>query len=574
MTIDLALLDRVTQRVVQTPTGTVLRAYDGATVLNEIALSSDKLPSEINDIMQMQRTAIAHGIDSFVGSKVNSLTGGNRISVNTKQVLPDVLFPTGNDQSSEVAQFINDTGNGSFGFGDFVLASDVKFHPKHNYVDGFGYGLKVFGQGIADTRFLDARSSKGTPLITFTDPDGLTVGKRLNNTTLGGFSILAADTSGALLAEGSRQGIALAFEAVTGSNYGATVNHTLRAENILIDNFDKGIVLDDVTQGEFNNVWIREANIGVWSGANNDMARFIKCRFGAEGKTFAGMNGFVTGYLGRVGFTGGGDGVTFEQCWFMGIDCGVVGHTSNEVSIRFIAPYFERCKQYFKTALTSGMPPKLFFSPGTKFSLTTTNNHATDAKIDLGEVSTAVCEMDGVFGDGTLPNGLVRAGGYNPRIFVKACSLPSGVHFRWKRGSDTRDVTFPDSGAHEYCLGGNYGLTPMSGTVRKVTKGTSGTITCDHWEADLFDIGAMTANVTVAITGGAVPAELGRKLRFRIKAAATTPEAYSVTWPGNVIFNYAFVQPTASDANKYTVVDVEKQGTNYMVTSPQNAWVA
>ena len=30
MTIDLALLDRVTQKVVQTPTGTVLCAYDGA----------------------------------------------------------------------------------------------------------------------------------------------------------------------------------------------------------------------------------------------------------------------------------------------------------------------------------------------------------------------------------------------------------------------------------------------------------------------------------------------------------------------------------------------------------------
>lgn len=75
MTIDLALLDRVTQKVVQTPTGTVLRAYDGATVLNEIALSSDKLPGEINDIMQMQRTAIAHGVDSFVGSKVDPITG-------------------------------------------------------------------------------------------------------------------------------------------------------------------------------------------------------------------------------------------------------------------------------------------------------------------------------------------------------------------------------------------------------------------------------------------------------------------------------------------------------------------
>lgn len=76
MTIDLALLDRVTQKVVQTPTGTVLRAYDGATVLNEIALSSSKVPGEINDLMLLQRTAIAYGVDSFIGSKVNPVTGG------------------------------------------------------------------------------------------------------------------------------------------------------------------------------------------------------------------------------------------------------------------------------------------------------------------------------------------------------------------------------------------------------------------------------------------------------------------------------------------------------------------
>lgn len=74
--IDLNLLDRVVQKVESTPAGTFLRAYDGATVLNEVALSSSKVPGEINDLMLLQRTAIAYGVDSFIGSKVNTVTGG------------------------------------------------------------------------------------------------------------------------------------------------------------------------------------------------------------------------------------------------------------------------------------------------------------------------------------------------------------------------------------------------------------------------------------------------------------------------------------------------------------------
>lgn len=80
--IDLNLLDRVVQKVESTQAGTFLRAYDGATVINEVELSSSKVPGEINDLMLLQRTAIAYGVDSFVGSKVNPLTGGIRYVIN------------------------------------------------------------------------------------------------------------------------------------------------------------------------------------------------------------------------------------------------------------------------------------------------------------------------------------------------------------------------------------------------------------------------------------------------------------------------------------------------------------
>ena len=85
--IDLNLLDRVVQKVESTSAGTFLRAYDGATVLNEVALSSSKVPGEINDLMLMQRTAIAYGVDSFVGSKVNPLTGMLEIFAGTDGVI-------------------------------------------------------------------------------------------------------------------------------------------------------------------------------------------------------------------------------------------------------------------------------------------------------------------------------------------------------------------------------------------------------------------------------------------------------------------------------------------------------
>ena len=84
--IDLNLLDRVVQKVESTPAGTFLRAYDGATVLNEVALSSSKVPGEINDLMLLQRTAIAYGVDSFIGSKVNPVTGGIKVSAAGQRV--------------------------------------------------------------------------------------------------------------------------------------------------------------------------------------------------------------------------------------------------------------------------------------------------------------------------------------------------------------------------------------------------------------------------------------------------------------------------------------------------------
>lgn len=71
--IDVQALDRVTQRVVTADGGTYLRAYDGGLLLNEIPLNGSNVPGEINDIMLLQRAAIAYDVDSFVGAKAGAL---------------------------------------------------------------------------------------------------------------------------------------------------------------------------------------------------------------------------------------------------------------------------------------------------------------------------------------------------------------------------------------------------------------------------------------------------------------------------------------------------------------------
>lgn len=157
MTIDLALLDRVTQKVVQTPTGTVLRAYDGATVLNEIALSSDKLPGEINDIMQMQRTAIAHGIDSFVGSKVNPITGSVELSAAGVDALHSANTAVSGQNGRPYPSFTDASGEWTkyaVGTGTATEVSD----PEYGRTLRITAGVAGAKYGIGRDMVIDAKS--------------------------------------------------------------------------------------------------------------------------------------------------------------------------------------------------------------------------------------------------------------------------------------------------------------------------------------------------------------------------------------------------------------------------------
>lgn len=92
-------------------------------------------------------------------------------SGNTVLVGPDgikgygtqALLPTGNDQASEIEQYINDTAGdyaAVLGSGDFIIGSPLTLYSRHNY--GTKWGQKGIGLGLKGQGALLAGEDKGT----------------------------------------------------------------------------------------------------------------------------------------------------------------------------------------------------------------------------------------------------------------------------------------------------------------------------------------------------------------------------------------------------------------------------
>lgn len=488
------------------------------------------------------------------------------------------LRPSGWDQAAEIQQYFNDAGYSitafDFGAGDFVLGSPITIYSRYKTDDGYGIGLRLKGAGPGATRLLDVRANKSLPLIYVTDPTGTTVNKRNYLAELSDFSLLSCNTSGVPLPDGTTDGVAFLTEAEVGTGFGAHVLHTSKFRRIYVDGFNTCFILDDATQPSFEQVWCREFVTGIYLGGNVDMLSLYNCQFGSEqfGSNYRNSASAIrNGYAGAIG-SGGADSILIAHTWFMKIGAALDISTYNESWIKFFNSYFENCLQYVKT--TGARTSRLVFDT-CAFSLASTNDSSA-AKIQLGTASESVVSMRNNVSTQAPAGGYISNEGLNSNFHFEGNSLVAGAqgHLRWAASGNERVITLPNNARGKFSFGGTYGITKTSGDERTVVKGTTGTITCDHWEADCFEIPALTGNITPSITGGAVPAVRGTRLRFRIQASATSANTRTITWQSNVLFPFSFAQPQAGDESKWTTVDVERTGSNWVVVSPQNIWVA
>jgi hypothetical protein len=133
------------------------------------------------------------------------------------------LASTGNDQSSEIAQYLNDTMGtvSDFTNGEYILGSQIKLQSRKIAHGAYNYGLNMRGSGPGVTVLRDVRADKSTPLIWLTNADGTHL--RNYQVKLEGFSLLSCDTGGATLPIDSPSGLGILAQAQSGTGLGAHV---------------------------------------------------------------------------------------------------------------------------------------------------------------------------------------------------------------------------------------------------------------------------------------------------------------------------------------------------------------
>lgn len=267
-----------------------------------------------------------------------------------------VLLPNGNDQSSEIFQFINDNmaagKSGKLGPGDFILGSTVHVYPVgrtesrwSNPAHGVGGGFFGCGAGVTKLNWVGPDASYALML----DP-GDTYGRRTYLSKYGQFSLLSKTTGGADLAVGTTRGLGIAIR--TPDGVGFTVHHTNKWEQIIFGGFDYPMSVNDTTLLKMSQCWFTEALVGLRIGANVDMTMLEMCMFGSEDypahRTWTGIqNGWTADGFASPGNT---DNLVLNQVWARNIGTVVdfSQSSSGENNIKFQDTYFERCDQHLK----------------------------------------------------------------------------------------------------------------------------------------------------------------------------------------------------------------------------------
>lgn len=488
------------------------------------------------------------------------------------------LLPTGNDQASEIEQYINDTAGNTaavLGGGDFIIGSPLTLYSRHNYgakwgSKGIGLGLKA--AGAENTRILYT-GSKASPCFLITDP-GSTDPEISNRNTFGefsGFSLLSAQSDGtenpALTVNGS---------AIEARGTTSDVLHGMRFKDLRLDGWQYGISLDNATGASFERCWFQEFEAAIRLGYNSDVIKVAECMFGLEqfssGNERNSAIAIKTGWDTSAWDGGNGNNILLMLNLFMAIGVGIdIGATENQIYI--FNNYFERVQRYYKT--TAGSIGALVWD-GNTFSQPNVNDSA-EAKIHLGTAGNTRIEFkNNLAPSGTPTESWIKFQGFNTSIKWSKNYL-LGPHIEYTDGTNTRTLTLPNSGTGEHSFGGVYGIARTSGDEATQTLATTGAITVNWYDADIFDIPAMTGNITLYMPASATPPPVGIRKKFRIRAGATSPETKAVTFDTSTPyfkFGYTFAQPGASDANKITTVEVERSTNgHWIVVSPQNVWL-
>lgn len=510
--------------------------------------------------------------------RVNTDASGNTVLVLADGLTPygSRLMPTGNDQASEIEQYINDTAGdyaAVLGGGDFIIGSPLTLYSRHNYgtkwgQKGIGLGLK--GQGADNTKILYT-GSKLSPCFLLTDPTDTPTEISLRNTfgEFSGFSLLSATALGAEQAALTVEGSAIEAQG------GLVVHHGMRFKDLRLDGWQYGISLDDTTGAFFERVWFQEFENAIRLGYNSDIIKISECMFGLEqfGTTYRNNAiGIKTGWDTAQNSPGGGNNIVLAMNWFMMIGCGVdVG--ANEGQIYLNNNYFESCLQYYKT--TAGAVAALVWD-GNTFSLPGTNDSAA-AKIDLGTTGNTRIEFKNNLASNQTPTeSWIKFQGNNTRIKWSKNSM-LGSHIEYTDGTNTRTLTLPNYGDGEHSFGGTYGIARTSGDEIVTTLATTGAINVNWYDGDVFNIPALTGSITLYMGATATPPPVGIRKKFRIRAAAAAADGKTVTFDTTTPyfkFGYTFAQPQAGDENKITTVEVERSTNgHWVVVSPQNVWL-
>lgn len=512
-----------------------------------------------------------------VTSSINSSTGGISFSVNGSKLFGEELKPTGNDQASEIEQFINDTAGSHQTFlagGDFIIGSPITLHSRKNYGPKWGnkgVGLSVIGCGIENTRIFYT-GSKASPAILVTDPGS--TDPAINERNIIGqfahFSLLSATAGGVEQNAGTVEGSAIEVRPA-GATTG-TVGHHVWFKDLRLDGWQYGISLDDCTGARFERCWFQEFENAIRLGYNADIIEILYCLFGLEqfsvGNERNSAIAVKTGWDTAAWDGGNGNNIVLRLNWMIGIGKGIdIG--ANEGQIVLENNYFERVRQYYDAnTFTVG---RLSVANNT-FSQPNVNDSA-EFKIDLGSAGNNNVELRGNYAPtGTPTSAFVGFTGYNNRI-VLSQNVLQGAHLKYNDGVNPRTVTLPNLAKGEHAFGGTYGVAQIVGEPRSTTRGTTGTITCNWYDGEINDFPAMTGNLTINMAGSATPPAVGQRIKFRIKAAAASPESYTVTLDSSWRVPFTFAQPGAGDANKQTLVEVERVSNGWMVVSPQNVWL-
>jgi hypothetical protein len=321
----------------------------------------------------------------------------------------------------------------------------------------------------------------------------------------------------------------------------------------------------------FERCWFQEFENGIRLGYNSDIIKITECLFGLEqfvtGSERNSAIAVKTGWDTAESTPGNGNNIFLSFNWFMGIGA-AFDLGASEGQIHFFHNYFERVLQYYKT--TAGTVNALLFDSNTWSQMNV--NDSSAAKIDLGTDGNTRVEFKNNLGSGTPTGPMISFTGFNTLIrWSKNYNL--GSHIKYADGSNPRTLTLPNGGTGDHVFGGTYGIAQTSGDLRSTERAGTGSITCYWYDGDINNFAAMTGNITVYMASTATPPPVGQRVKFRFKAAATNPENYDITLDPSWVVPFTFAQPGASDANKQTLVEVERVSNGWIVVSPQNVWL-